>query len=111
MSNLKELYITDTNLRLDKNIVKGGILPNKFSELSRSVNVVGETVIEGPVYACTLTIEAAPLEIKGAVFTQHEIYVNSDVTGDVVFILVNKPHKRFELDGIDLICEQIMEEN
>ncbi len=85
MSNLKELYITDTNLRLDKNIVKGGILPNKFSELSRSINVVGETVIEGPVYASKLTIESAPLEIMGAVFTQHEIYVNSDVTGDVVF--------------------------
>lgn len=85
MSNLKELYITDTNLRLDKNIVKGGILPNKFSELSRTINVVGETVVEGPVYASKLTIEGAPLEIKGAVFTQHEIYVNSDVAGDVTF--------------------------
>jgi hypothetical protein len=85
MSNLKELYITDTNLRLDKNIVKGGILPNKFSELSRSINVVGETVIEGPVYASKLTIESAPLEVMGAVFTQHEIYVNSDVEGEIKF--------------------------
>lgn len=85
MSNLKELYVTDTNLRLDKNIVKGGILPNKFSELSRTINVVGETIVEGPVYASKLTIESAPLEIKGAVFTQHEIYVNSDVAGDVTF--------------------------
>lgn len=85
MSNLKELYITDTNLRLDKNIVKGGILPNKFSELSRTVNVVGETEVEGPIYASKLTIEGAPLKVSGAVFTQHEIYINSDVTGNLIF--------------------------
>ena len=29
MSNLKEIHVTDTNLRLDNNLVKGGILPNK----------------------------------------------------------------------------------
>lgn len=46
MSNLKELHITDTNLRLENHIVKGGILPNKIAELSRTVNVVGETVVE-----------------------------------------------------------------
>ena len=85
MSNLKEIHFTDTNLRLDKNIVKGGILPNKISELSRTVNVVGETVVEGPVYANKLTIEAAPFEVKGAVFTQRELYINNDVTGNVVF--------------------------
>lgn len=85
MSNLKEIYVTDTNLRLDNNIVKGGILPNKISELSRTVNVVGETVVEGPLYSSKLTIEAAPLEVQGAVFTQHELYVNSDVCGDVTF--------------------------
>lgn len=85
MSNLKEIHITDTNLRLDNNIVKGGILPNKISELSRTVNIVGETVVEGPLYASKLTIEAAPFEVKGAVFTQHELYINSDVSGNVTF--------------------------
>lgn len=85
MSNLKEIYVTDTNLRLDNNIVKGGILPNKMSELSRTVNVVGETVVEGPLYASKLTIEAAPLDVKGAVFTQHELYINNDVNGNVTF--------------------------
>lgn len=85
MSNLKEVHITDTNLRLDNNIVKGGILPNKISELSRTVNVVGETIVEGPLYANKLTIEAAPLEVKGAVFTQRELYINNDVTGKVIF--------------------------
>ena len=85
MSNLKEIHVTDTNLRLDNNIVKGGILPNKISELSRTVDVVGETVVEGPLYSSRLTIEAAPFEVKGAVFTQHELYINNDVTGNVTF--------------------------
>lgn len=85
MGNLKEIHITDTNLRLDNNIVKGGILPNKISELSRTVSVVGETIIEGPLYASKLTVEAAPFEVKGAVFTQHELYINNDVSGDVIF--------------------------
>ena len=85
MSNLKEVHITDTNLRLDNNIVKGGILPNKISELSRTVNVVGETVVEGPLYANKLTIESAPFEVTGAVFTQREIYINNDVSGTVIF--------------------------
>lgn len=85
MSNLKEIHITDTNLRLDNNIVKGGILPNKISELSRTVNVVGETVVEGPLYANKLTIESAPFEVTGAVFTQRELYINNDVSGKVIF--------------------------
>lgn len=85
MSNLKEVYITDTNLRLDNNIVKGGILPNKISELSRTVNVVGETIVQGPLYANKLTIESAPFEVKGAVFTQRELYINNDVIGKVIF--------------------------
>ena len=85
MNNLKEIHLTDTNIRLDNNIVKGGILPNKMSELSRTVNVVGETVVEGPLYADKLTIEAAPLEVNGAVFTLHELYINNDVSGTVTF--------------------------
>ena len=85
MANLKELHITDTNLRLDQNIVKGGVLPNKISELSRTVNVAGETVIEGPLYAAKLSVEAAPFEVTGAVFIQHELYINSNVEGVVTF--------------------------
>jgi hypothetical protein len=85
MSNLKEVYVNDTNLKLDQNIVKGGILPGKIAELSRTVHVVGETVVDGPLYADKLTVDGAPLEVTGAVFTQHELYVNTNVTGNVVF--------------------------
>ena len=85
MSKLKEIHITDTNLRLDNNIVKGGILPNKMVELSRTVNVAGESIVEGPIYADRLTVETAPFEVKGAVFTRNELYVNNDVCGDITF--------------------------
>lgn len=85
MSSLKEIHVTDTNLRLDNNIVKGGILPNKIAELSRTINVVGETVVEGPLYANKLTVEAAPFEVTGAVFIQRELYINNDVSGNVIF--------------------------
>lgn len=85
MAQLKELYVTDTNLRLDKNIVKGGVLPNKIAELSRTVTVAGESVVEGPIYASKLSIESGPLEVTGAVFTQHELYIASNVEADVTF--------------------------
>ena len=85
MSNLTEIRLTESNLRLDNNIVKGGILPNKINELSRTVTVVGETIVDGPLYASRLTVEAAPFEVKGAVFIQHELYINNDVSGDITF--------------------------
>lgn len=85
MNSLKEVFLTDSNVRLDNNIVKGGILPNKIADLSRSVEVAGETRVEGPLYASQLTIEASPFEVTGAVFTEREVYVNNNVEGDVFF--------------------------
>ena len=99
MSKLTEIRITESNLRLDNNIVKGGILPNKINELSRTVTVAGETVVEGPLYANKMTIEAAPFEVKGAVFVQRELYINNDVSGDIIFrkvMIINQriiPHQ------------------
>ena len=86
MKQLKDIYVSgETILRLSDNVVKTGILPERIAELSRSVIVSGETVVEGPVYAQQLTVEAAPFEVKGAVFTQKELYVNSGVEGKVLF--------------------------
>lgn len=85
MAKLKEIYVTDTNLRLEENIVKGGVLPNKFTELKRSVEIAGETVIEGPLYASKLTIAKGPLNVTGATFIQGEIYFNQDADTDVTF--------------------------
>lgn len=57
MKELKEIRINDTNLRLNGNLVTGGILPQKISELTRTVTLTGDTVIDGPVYTAKLVIE------------------------------------------------------
>lgn len=85
MSKLKEIFVTDTNLRLDNNIVKGGVLPNQFTELKRSVDIVGETIVEGPLYASKLVIAGGPLEVTGATFVPGEIYCNQDTDCSVIF--------------------------
>ena len=85
MKELKEIRINDTNLRLNGNLVIGGILPQKISELTRTVTLTGDTVIDGPVYTAKLVIENGDAEFKGAVFSQKEIYVNTDAKGSVVF--------------------------
>jgi hypothetical protein len=66
-------------------LVKGSILPEKISELTRTITIQGNTVIEGPVYAHKLEIQQGNSEIHGAVFTQLELYVNSDAKGSFSF--------------------------
>jgi cytoskeletal protein CcmA (bactofilin family) len=65
--------------------VRGSILPEKVAELNRTITVQGNTVVEGPVYAHKLEIQNGDLEIQGAVFTQLELYVNSEAKGNVAF--------------------------
>ena len=85
MKELKELRFNESNIQLKDNLVRGSILPEKVAELNRTITVQGNTVIEGPVYAHKLEIQNGDLEIQGAVFTQLELYVNSEVKGSVVF--------------------------
>jgi len=49
MKELKELRFNETNIQLKDNLVKGSILPEKISELSRTITIQGNTIIEGPV--------------------------------------------------------------
>lgn len=51
----------------------------------RTITIQGSTVIEGPVYAHKLEIQQGDSEIHGAVFTQLELYVNSEAKGNVTF--------------------------
>ncbi|MDR3266092.1 MAG: hypothetical protein LBT24_00785 [Tannerella sp.] len=85
MKELKELRFNETNIQLKDNLVKGSILPEKVAELNRTITIQGNTVIEGPVYAHKLEIQQGDLEIHGAVFTQLELYVNSEAEGNVSF--------------------------
>ena len=85
MKELKELRFNESNIQLKDNLVKGSILPEKADELNRTITVQGDTVVEGPVYAHKLEIQNGDLEIQGAVFTQLELYVNSEAQGNVSF--------------------------
>jgi hypothetical protein len=85
MKELKELRFNESNIQLKDNLVKGSILPEKVAELSRTITIQGNTVVEGPVFAHKLEIQNGDLEIQGAVFTQLELYVNSEAKGNVTF--------------------------
>lgn len=85
MKELKEIRFNETNIQLKDNLVKGSILPEKIAELNRTITIQGSTVIEGPVYAHKLEIQQGDSEIHGAVFTQLELYVNSEAKGIVTF--------------------------
>lgn len=85
MKNLKEIHINETNLLLNDNLVKGGILPSKIAELSRIVTIQANTLIEGPVYAAQMEIQGGETHITGAVFVQRELHVNSEAQGIIDF--------------------------
>jgi len=85
MKELKEIRFNESNIQLKDNLVRSSILPEKVAELNRTITVQGNTVIEGSVYAHKLEIQNGNLEIQGAVFTQLELYVNSEAKGNIAF--------------------------
>jgi len=85
MKELQELRFNETNVQLKDNLVKGSILPEKVSELTRSITIQGNSIVEGAVYAHKLEIQQGDSEIQGAVFTQQELYVNSEAKGTIAF--------------------------
>ena len=85
MKDYKELRFSETNILLKDNLVKGSILPEKISELNRTITIQENAIIEGPVYAHKLEIQNGEADIHGAVFTHLELYVNSEAKGNVIF--------------------------
>jgi hypothetical protein len=85
MEELKELRFNETNIQLRDNLVKGSILPEKIAEINRTITIQGNSIIEGAVYAQKLEIQQGDTEIRGAVFTQLEMYINSEATGNISF--------------------------
>lgn len=85
MKELKEIRFNESNIQLKDNLVRGSILPEKAAELNRTITIQGNTVVEGAVYAYKLEIQNGDLEIQGAVFTQLELYVNSEAKGNIAF--------------------------
>lgn len=83
---LKEIRFDATEIILQDNLVRGSILPGKISELTRNVIVNGNTEIEGAVFGNTIQIRGGEVMIKGAVFAQKELYIATDVKGEVTFM-------------------------
>lgn len=85
MKELNEIRFNGSNVLLKDNLVKGSIIPEQVSELTRDITIQENTVIEGAVYAHRLEIQNGDCELRGAVFTQLELYVNADAKGNIVF--------------------------
>jgi len=85
MKELKEVRFNESNIQLKDNLVKGSILPEKIAEMDRTITIQSNAVIEGAVYAHKLEIQQGDAEIRGAVFTQLEMYVNSEAKGTISF--------------------------
>ncbi len=86
MTKLREVQVgTDTLVGLADCVVRGGILPERASELERSINVRGNVVVEGGVYARALEIDDGPAEFKNAVYTANELHVKNTASKPIVF--------------------------
>jgi hypothetical protein len=85
MQVLNEIRFNDTRILLKNNLVKSSILPKMSGELERDVIVQGECEVEGAIFARNLEVQQGPLRVKGCVYTQVELHVNTDATGPVVF--------------------------
>jgi hypothetical protein len=85
MKELTEIRFNDNRILLKENLVRTPILPKLSSELDRDVVVQGDCIVEGAVFARNLTIQQGPLRVKGPVFAQVELHVNTDAKGAVFF--------------------------
>ena len=60
-------------------------MPEKTSELGRNITVLGDSIIEGAVYAYKLEINSGDAQFMGALFTQLELFINSEAKGEIIF--------------------------
>ncbi len=85
MKELKDIQFDSNNIVLNSNKVQGSILPKSVVDLDRDIEIKGDTIIEGAVYGYNIKVENGDVDVKGAAFAQHEIYINSDARGFVKF--------------------------
>ncbi len=85
MQVLNELRLNEDRLLLKDQIVRSPILPRMSRELERDVVVQGACEVEGAIFARNLEVQQGPLRVKGCVYTQLELHVNTDATGTAVF--------------------------
>jgi hypothetical protein len=85
VNELTEIRIGESVVGLKDNIVKTNILPKTSGELERDVNLQGNVVVEGAVYARNLVIGSGPAEFNGAVYAHNELHIKNDSEGLVFF--------------------------
>ncbi|MDR2841729.1 MAG: hypothetical protein LBV52_00830 [Spirochaetaceae bacterium] len=85
MKELKEIRIGETIVGLKDNLVKSTILPKTTGELDRDINIQGNVIIEGAVYAHNLIIDSGPAEFLGAVYAHNEMHIKNDSCETVYF--------------------------
>jgi hypothetical protein len=85
MQELNEIRIGESIVGLKDNLVKSSILPKGTAELERDVNLQGNVIIEGAVYARNLIIDTGPARFNGAVYAHNELHVKNDSKDTVFF--------------------------
>ena len=85
LKELKEIRIGDLTVDLKDNLVKTGVLPKNTSELERDVNIQGNVIVEGAIYARKLILDNGPVEFKSAVYAHNELFIKSDASDTINF--------------------------
>ncbi|MCL2244961.1 MAG: hypothetical protein FWC03_10925 [Treponema sp.] len=85
MKEMQEIRIGESTVGLKDNLVKTAILPKTSGELERDVNIQGNVIVEGAVYARNLVIDSGPAEFKNAVYAHNELHVKNDAADIIQF--------------------------
>jgi hypothetical protein len=85
MPELNEVRLNDNRMLLKDHVVRSPILPKMAHELERDVAVQGDCEVEGAVFARNFEVQQGNLRVKGCVYAQVELHVNSDAKGTAVF--------------------------
>jgi hypothetical protein len=85
MKEMTEIRIGESIVGLKDNLVKTAILPKTSAELDRDLNIQGNVVVEGAVYARNLILDSGPAEFLSAVYAHNELHVKNDAADTIIF--------------------------
>lgn len=85
MKEMTEIRIGESIVGLKDNLVKTTILPKTSTELDRDLNIQGNVVVEGAVYARNLIIDTGPAEFQSSVYAHSELHIKNDAIDTIIF--------------------------
>ncbi len=86
MIDINDVNMGQNVITLKNNRVATSIIPRTNAELDRKVNVDGDVVVEGGIYAKHFDISNGPAEFRGAVFANVELHVQPTAKGEIYFV-------------------------